>query len=163
METCASGGQWPGQHQGKCHQTCWSPHSSRQPAARLSNCTKYLYISVVSPAQPSPAYLHRVSRCIHCSNTGSSAALLPSHRDQCGYSAECVDRAEQSRAVASVTLRCSVLGPSPQVPVPAASTPLQCTPLTSSAEKWCGPAALLQPAHSSSTGDTQTLPRVRPT
>ena len=52
METCASGGQWPGQHQGKCHQTCWSPQpSSRQPAARLSNCTKYLYISVVSPAQ----------------------------------------------------------------------------------------------------------------
>ena len=56
METCASGGQWPGQHQGKCHQTCWSPQlSSRQSAARLSNCTKYLYISVVSPAQPSPS------------------------------------------------------------------------------------------------------------
>ena len=123
METCASGGQWPGQHQGKCHQTCWSPHSSRQPAARLSNCTKYLYISVVTgQPQPSPAYLYCVWRGIHCANTGSSAALLPSHRDQCGYSAECVDRAEQWSGVASVTLRCSVLGPSPQVPVPAASS-----------------------------------------
>ena len=124
METCASGGQWPGQHQGKCHQTCWSPHSSRQPAARLSNCTKYLYISVVSPAQPSPAQpsISTLSVAIHCANTGSSAALLPSHRDQCGYSAECVDRAEQWSGVASVTLRCSVLGPSPQVPVPAASS-----------------------------------------
>ena len=80
--------------------------------------------SLVSPAQPSPAQpsISTLSVAIHCANTGSSAALLPSHRDQCGYSAECVDRAEQWSGVASVTLRCSVLGPSPQVPVPAASS-----------------------------------------
>ena len=35
-----------------------------------------------------------------------------------------------------------------------AAAPLQCTPLTSSAEKWCGPAAMLQPAHSSQHQET---------
>ena len=81
METCASGGQWPGQHQGKCHQTCWSPHSSRQPPARLSNCTKYLYISVVtgqpqpSPAQPSPAQ-HIYTECGEAFIAPTLAVLL---------------------------------------------------------------------------------------
>ena len=87
-------------------------------------------------------------RGIHCANTGSSAALLPSHRDQCGYSAECVDRAEQWSGECHTQVFCAgtiSTGTSASSQQPAAA-PLQCTPLTSSAEKWCGPAAVLQPS-----------------